>query len=238
MVRKPESAEVIAYLREHWNWCIAIGLHIIVLSFLFASFSSDTNQFTVINVQHSPTPVIQATVVKLSDILPPKPVEKPKPKPIVHKRIVHKPKPKPKPKTIVHKSVTHKRIKPHAKPRTKPIAKPKPNTEAINKLKALAASNISSTAAAKKARAEQAQQAHTLREKYIGLIQQVVRSNWINQDDLSNLQVTLLLNLSRTGVVQSVSVVKSSGNTAFDRQVELAVQKSSPLPMPMSSPLP
>ncbi len=73
----------------------------------------------------------------------------------------------------------------------------------------------------------------TQREKYIGLIQQTIRANWINQFSQSQaLTVVLGITLDLRGQVQSVHVLRSSGNNAFDLQAILAVRKSSPLPMP------
>lgn len=83
------------------------------------------------------------------------------------------------------------------------------------------------------AAAAAAQKALTIKQKYVGLIQAVIRANWINQfNPLNKLQVTLKIYLDKKGDVESVHVVQSSGNTAFDRQAMVAVEKSSPLPIP------
>ena len=57
--------------------------------------------------------------------------------------------------------------------------------------------------------------------------------NWINQfnDDYSYI-TTLRIVLADNGDVKNVIVLKSSGNNIFDRQAVLAVEKSSPLPLP------
>ena len=94
--------------------------------------------------------------------------------------------------------------------------------------------------AAKRAAAAAAHQKQLLteKEKTIGLIQQTIRANWINQFmDTGDLTVTLQIDLDSKGDVQSVTVVQSSGNAAFDRQAVIAVRKSSPLPMPKDSDL-
>ena len=94
--------------------------------------------------------------------------------------------------------------------------------------------------AAKRAAAAAAHQKQLLteKEKYIGLIQQTIRANWINQFmNAGDLTVTLQINLDSKGDVQSVAVVQSSGNAAFDRQAVIAVRKSSPLPMPKDADL-
>ncbi len=105
-----------------------------------------------------------------------------------------------------------------------------------DKLKRQALSSIGQQIAADQ-KAQQAAQARqqwlTERQKYIGLIQQTIRSNWINQFSQSDqLTVVLSISLNLQGQVGSVQIIKSSGNSAFDRQAVLAVRKSSPLPMP------
>lgn len=78
-----------------------------------------------------------------------------------------------------------------------------------------------------------AAQVASIKEQYMGMIQQIVRANWINQfNPLDHLEVILAIQLDADGTVESVSVQTSSGNPAFDRQAMLAVEKSSPLPMP------
>ena len=75
--------------------------------------------------------------------------------------------------------------------------------------------------------------ARTITEKYIGLIQNVIHANWINQfTDGESYITTLNISLADDGKVLNVFVVKGSGNTVFDRQAVLAVEKSSPLPLP------
>ena len=94
--------------------------------------------------------------------------------------------------------------------------------------------------AAKRAAAAAAYQKQLLteKEKTIGLIQQTIRANWINQFmNAGDLTVTLQIDLDSKGDVQSVTVVQSSGNAAFDRQAVIAVRKSSPLPMPKDADL-
>ncbi len=88
------------------------------------------------------------------------------------------------------------------------------------------------------AQQQQAQYAKTVVEKYIGLIQNKITSNWIQPQNVSHQKtMTLRIALDMQGNVMSVEVIKSSGNRAFDRQAILAVQKSSPLPLPQEAEL-
>ena len=121
--------------------------------------------------------------------------------------------------------------------------KPKPKQqsasqklEALQKLKSLGVASINqeiNTSQKEAASAAQAAAMLTLEEKYMGLIQQTIRSNWINQfNPNANLTAVLKIKLDISGNVLSVVVASSSGNPAFDRQAVLAVKKSSPLPLP------
>ena len=107
--------------------------------------------------------------------------------------------------------------------------------QALQKLKALGLSSLQQAVNSKQLEAASAAQASenlTLKEKYMGLIQQTIRSNWINQFPQSNVTVTLQISLDAHGNVLNVFVKQTSGNAAFDRQAVLAVKKSSPLPLP------
>lgn len=116
------------------------------------------------------------------------------------------------------------------------LAKQKQEKIKKEKLRNLAMKNLLQKIAdqQKAEAAAKAMQQRTLteRQKYIALVTQIIRANWINQFADTDYQVTLKINVDKSGDVQSVSVVKSSGNSAFDRQAALAVQKSSPLPVP------
>ncbi len=69
---------------------------------------------------------------------------------------------------------------------------------------------------------EQAQEA----QSYIAVIAQRIEQNWSRPPSARNgMKCELLMQLVPTGRVVSVSVVKSSGNSAFDRSAEQAVKK-------------
>lgn len=69
--------------------------------------------------------------------------------------------------------------------------------------------------------------------KYAALIKNKVGQNWAttaaNAQDLASI---MAITTSDAGEILDVKLIKSSGNTTFDRAAELAVLKSSPLPMP------
>lgn len=68
-------------------------------------------------------------------------------------------------------------------------------------------------------------------ESYIALIQRVVISNWSRPISARNgMQTLLKIQLVPTGDVVGVSVVKSSGDVAFDRSAIAAVEKARSFP--------
>lgn len=130
---------------------------------------------------------------------------KPQPKPVA------KPKPKPKP-------VARPAPKPKPKPAPKPAPKPEPDKKQLQQQLAsalaeeeefLAASNEEEIAAS-----------------YHDYIFERIAANWSRPPSARReMEVELLVQLVPTGQVISVSVVRSSGNSAFDRSAEQAVHK-------------
>lgn len=70
--------------------------------------------------------------------------------------------------------------------------------------------------------------------RYMQLIKNKIDQNWRQPIgfDFNSLVCKVLVKLLPTGEVVEASVITSSGNLEFDRSAELAVSKSSPLPMP------
>lgn len=69
--------------------------------------------------------------------------------------------------------------------------------------------------------------------QYVPIIRQKVSRNWNQPASLQgNIEAHVNVRLTRTGEVISARIVKSSGNPVFDRSVENAVLKASPLPIP------
>ncbi len=67
-------------------------------------------------------------------------------------------------------------------------------------------------------------------------IKRKVQNSWLRPPTASDadLQATVRVRLNDNGSVLLVQVLKSSGNSAFDRSVVAAVNKADPLPMPKS----
>lgn len=72
-------------------------------------------------------------------------------------------------------------------------------------------------------------------EKYRVLIQGDITRSWIFPASYQKgMKCKIKVRLIPSGDVVSIAIVQSSGNIAFDRSVEMAVQKASPLPVPNS----
>jgi colicin import membrane protein len=69
--------------------------------------------------------------------------------------------------------------------------------------------------------------------RYMGAIQAKVNRVWLRPAGIgSGLKCTLSIRMAPGGAVLAVSVLKSSGNEAFDRSAEAAVLKADPLDVP------
>lgn len=94
----------------------------------------------------------------------------------------------------------------------------------------IAAKNL----AAKRQKRAQYEQSEV--SKYKGLIRGQITRNWIFPASYQKgMKCKVLVRLIPSGDVVSVRIIQSSGNSAFDRSVELAVNKASPLPVPKPS---
>jgi len=84
-----------------------------------------------------------------------------------------------------------------------------------------------------KAKAEQAARAQSELARYEGLIRQKVERNWVRPAGWTKgMECVVRVRLAPTGEVINATVARPSGSPAFDRSVENAVYKASPLPLP------
>ena len=122
-------------------------------------------------------------------------------------------------------------------------AKKKAAAEKQRKAEQAAKEKAAAEAAARR-EAEQALQAQLAEEQaqaraenalsqYIPYIQQKIQRNWLRPaGSPAGLSCLILVKLIPGGEVVDAKVVRSSGDPLFDRSVETAVLKASPLPMP------
>jgi TonB family protein len=201
-------------------------LHSLVLALMTVNWS--TPERKVVKVK--PTPVaINATLVDASDLRP-KPKPKPQPKPQPKPRAQPKPKPveKPAPKPVVKPKAEPRPQKTEPKPVEKPVEKTAPKLTPAQ-LAALAQAELADAVATEDAQATAT--AAELSASYAALIQQTVINYWSRPPSARNgMEALLQIQLIPTGEVQSVSLLKSSGNTAFDRSAINAVEKAGSFP--------
>jgi TolA protein len=203
-------------------------LHGLMLYFLTANWAG--SEVEVTRVKHVPR-VINARLVDVSDFKP-KPKPKPKAKPKARTKPKAKPKSvaKPKPKPVA-------KVKPAAKP--KPVVKPKPKAEpriSEQELATIARADLS-RAMAEDEQVQATATAEEMAASFAALIQQTVINYWSRPPSARNgMEALLAIQLIPTGEVVSVTVLKSSGNTAFDRSAVNAVEKAGSFPELQSLP--
>ncbi len=149
---------------------------------------------------------------------------------------------KPIPKVINAKLVDASELqpapkpKPQAKPKPKPQPKPKPEPKpepriSEEELAAIARADMARAMAAEEQAMAAASTAAEMAASYAALIQQTVVNYWSRPPSARNgMEALLQIQLIPTGEVVSVTVLKSSGNTAFDRSAINAVEKAGSFP--------
>ncbi|MEP5567733.1 MAG: cell envelope integrity protein TolA [Halioglobus sp.] len=205
---------------------VSLTLHALLLGALTVNWASSESE--VVKVKPVPK-VINARLVDVSEFQPkpkPKPRAKPKPK-TTPKVAVSKPKPKPvakpKPKPVA---------KAPAKPAPKPKAEPKPEPRITEEeLAAITRADMARAMAAEDEVLEATATADEMAASYASLIQQTVVNYWSRPPSARNgMEALLQIQLIPTGDVVNVSVLKSSGNSAFDRSAVNAVEKAGSFP--------
>ena len=196
-------------------------LHVVIIYLMTVNWAESESDV----VRVKPTPkVINARLVDVSEFRP-----KPKPKPKAAPKARPKPKPvakaKPKPKPVV---------KPKAKPKPEPVVKEpvKPDPRITEReLAAIARADLARAVAQEEQLAEATATAEEMAASYAALIQQTVVNYWSRPPSARNgMEALLSIQLIPTGEVVSVSVIKSSGNSAFDRSAINAVEKAGSFP--------
>lgn len=203
-----------------------LALHGLMLYLLTANWSVTERE----TIQFKPAPkVINARLVDASELRPkPKPQPRPAPKP---KAQAKKPAPAaPKPKPAPAKPAATAAPKPAPKPQPAPAPK-----EAVTPISQEELAAITRADLAKAVQEEEqvfaAASAEDVAASYAALIQQTVINYWSRPPSARNgMEALLAIQLIPTGEVVSVSVIKSSGNTAFDRSAINAVEKAGSFP--------
>ena len=159
---------------------------------------------------------IQASLVQAETLKPkPKPTPKPNPKP--------KPEPKPEPQPAPEPSP-----EPTPEPKPAEVEKPEPALDA-EQLATLTRNEIDSLVDAEISAAGANEP--SLRDVVAATIRASVINRWTRPPSARNGMVSILsIQLVPTGEVVGVSVLQSSGNTAFDRSAMTAVERTGRFP--------
>jgi len=134
------------------------------------------------------------------------------------------------------------KAKAEAEQKRKAEAAAKAKAEAEKKRKAEAEAKAKAEAEAEMRRQIAAEQeearARSALSEYIPYIQDKVQRNWLRPPgSAAGLSCLIKVRLIPGGDVVSATVVRSSGDPLFDRSVETAVLKASPLPLPTDATL-
>lgn len=209
-------------------------LHGLVLLALLLRWQGDSEARTI-EAQVLPPAIINATLIDASSL-------KPKPKPKAARPAPPKPRPKATPQKQASSSAPAAPARPAPAPTTeaasksapdKPKAQPAEPEERRISAEELAAISRRELAASLEAEdsAQVAVTAEQMAASYAALIRATVTGYWSRPPSARNgMQAVLELRLVPTGEIVSVSVLESSGSTAFDRSALNAVEKAGSFP--------
>ena len=216
-----------------------IIMHCLMILALTANWESSEDN--IIKPTVIPPQIVNATLVSIDEFRP-----KPKPKPVAPQAKPKPAKPKVDPRIEQRKQAEAKKVKQAA------IAKQKAKDKAVQDAARQAELEKQRSREAERRRAElaarqQAEQAWRRSQEeadramaassaemsasYAGLIQRTVVNNWSRPPSARNgMEALLSIQLIPTGDIVSVTVIKSSGNGAFDRSAINAVEKAGSFP--------
>ena len=205
----------------------SITLHVLLLVAMTVNWAG--MEETTITVKPAAPKVINARLVDVSEFRKPKPTPKPRPAPQARpaqKKPIARPKPAPQPVAKPQPRVS--------KPSPQPVAQPEPQPEprlTREELAALTRADLARAVAEEDEALQATATAGEMAASFAALIQQTVVNYWSRPPSARNgMEALLQIQLIPTGEVVSVSVLKSSGNTAFDRSAINAVEKAGAFP--------
>jgi colicin import membrane protein len=179
--------------------------------------------------------IIEAKLVTLDQLRPepkakaePRPAPKPRSEPKAQPRQQARPAPKPAPAAQQAKPAeTAPRPEPKPEPRPEPREEQRMSAE---ELAALARRELEAAVASEE-EARVAVTAEEMAASYAALIQRTVIGYWSRPPSARNgMEALLSVQLVPTGEIVSVTVLRSSGNAAFDRSAVNAVEKAGSFP--------
>lgn len=207
-----------------------LALHLLIVAIMVFRWNPASEARTI-EARVLPPTAINATLIDAASL---KPKKKPRPTP---KKSAPKaaPKPAPKPANTTTATKTSQSDKPAPKstPKPAPSRTPAPEPEPRMSAEQLAALSRSELAAAVEAEdaVSVAVTAEEMSASYAALIRDTVVNYWSRPPSARNgMEALLAIQLVPTGEIVSVSVVRSSGSSAFDRSAINAVEKADSFP--------
>jgi TonB family protein len=205
---------------------VTLLIHGLLLYLLTANW--ETTEREIIRAKPAPN-VINARLVDISEI------SKPKAAPSKPKAVTVRPKSKPKATPPKPKAVTPKPKS--APPKPNPIPKPKPKptpakpTPPQQSNRDAFAAIVRDELATVDAQQQATVTAGEMSASFVSLIQRTVVNYWSRPPSARNgMECELSIQLIPTGEVVNVTLVRSSGNSAFDSSAINAVQKAGAFP--------
>ena len=205
---------------------VTLLIHGLLLYLLTANW--ETTEREIIRAKPAPN-VINARLVDISEI------SKPKAAPPKPKAVTVKPKSKPKATPPKPKAVTPKPKS--APPKPNPIPKPKPKptpakpTPPQQSNRDAFAAIVRDELATVDSQQQATVTAGEMSASFVSLIQRTVVNYWSRPPSARNgMECELSIQLIPTGEVVNVTLVRSSGNSAFDSSAINAVQKAGAFP--------
>jgi TonB family protein len=215
---------VVLTLREYGlPLLLAAVLHVLMVYSLYSGWNPSQQESRLIKPQ-----MVKATLVMLQPKAKPKPVPRKTP-PKAPERTEPKPEPESKPVEV----------KPEPAPDLDAARRRAEDAERQKRLEDLAQSSFLDaleTEATDLAQTNAASEAEVVAQSYrYGIYERVV-ANWSRPPSARNgMQAKLQVELVPTGDVVAVTLLEGSGNGAFDRSAEAAVQKSRRFEVPVES---
>jgi TonB family protein len=208
-------------------------LHLLLLAALVVRFQPASATRTI-EARVLPPSVINATLIDAASL---KPKPKPKPGKSAPQPSARKEAPSSKPAARSTPAATSPSAATTTKPAaTKPVpakaapAKAEPRISA-EELAAISRRELAAALAAEEETVEVAVTAEQMSASYAALIRDTVVNYWSRPPSARNgMEALLAIQLVPTGEIVSVSVLRSSGSTAFDRSAINAVEKAGSFP--------
>lgn len=203
-----------------------LALHLLIVAIMVFRWNPASEAHTI-EARVLPPTAINATLIDAASL---KPKKKARPTP---KKSAPKAAPKPATKTAAPKISQADKPAPKSIPKPAPSRTPAPEPEPRMSAEQLAALSRSELAAAVEAEdaVSVAVTAEEMSASYAALIRDTVVNYWSRPPSARNgMEALLAIQLVPTGEIVSVSVVRSSGSSAFDRSAINAVEKADSFP--------